>query len=426
MSPTALPSHMTSTPERQPDGGEFLLAIWGIGQRNLRSDLSAYFDFCQNEAESGFDPHLSQREVLYLAELVKVNLTVPRCQIQSALEAYSKGSTSDVTGTVICPQGLIPHSLAQAISNDAGKTLAAKALGFVARIMLGLNLNVLDKDGEGFRTSWESTQSLCDVVKAVFSPEPEEVLNGPGAAPTPIKQSQLRAIYLHDYSDVKLIWTKDLSQHLSLKTTDDSKSLTIFKYVSLLEIAREALKDSKTDITLEESLARGCYKPDFILETLMTYKLLFPLHDWQRVEKMIEKGLSQARHKSANRITEYPIDRRLTWPATIQLPPSQQKYERQIYNSAELAKRYPYWGARLQIIYEESENPTPVTALDRWIERRKSPKYSFWLTFLAVVVAILFGCISIALAGVQIWIAHCDWRKGGSGCWAEEQVDGAD
>ena len=135
--------------------------------------------------------------------------------------------------------------------------------------------------------------------------------------------------------------------------------------------------------------------------------------------------MSSSRAKGGHRYlpSNDPEDARLTWPATIHLPPSQVKFERQIYNSADLSARYKYWGERLRILYEEAETPTPVTRLNKWIERRKSPGYTFWITFVAFSVAIFFGIVSSILGVIQIWIAYCGWRKESGMCGT---ADGAD
>jgi len=105
----------------------------------------------------------------------------------------------------------------------------------------------------------------------------------------------------------------------------------------------------------------------------MTYKMLFPVRDGLYPRGILTKrrmfclrwpSLLNDDDDDAGFEYEY-----LYRPAVMIIPRSQPKYERRIYNSTQLASHFPYWGVRVQLIYDEAENPAPITMLDRWAER---------------------------------------------------------
>lgn len=105
--------------------------------------------------------------------------------------------------------------------------------------MLALKLGVVEQGG--VRILWKETQSLQETVEEIFPLcTPED-----GTSSLPIKKSKMRARYLHDYANVELVWTDDLSQHLRLRTDKVPKQLSIFQYASLLEAAWRRTKDQE-------------------------------------------------------------------------------------------------------------------------------------------------------------------------------------
>jgi len=240
---------------KEPAGvdAELVSAIWGLDSSACGPDLGA---FLEREISwiSGFHPPLERRDVPYLVAVLKANPNVPRSKIQSAMEESCRGAASYPGVTL---PGSIPPSLSRAILSGAGKneTVVPKTLKNTVRIMLGLSLNVEGKGGLGFRESWEPSQSLQKVIETIFPSGSDE--KPTNAAPTPIKQTKLRAFYLKDYAGVTLVWTRNISEHLSLSTSDTGpKSLTVFKHVSLLEAEQVALEgEENADMKLDESLA---------------------------------------------------------------------------------------------------------------------------------------------------------------------------
>jgi hypothetical protein len=81
-----------------------------------------------------------------------------------------------------------------------------------------------------------------------------------------------------------------------------------------------------------------------------------------------------------------------------------------ITDSKQLFDKYPYWASRLHAILEEVDNPTPISWFGRWAERRKSARHTFKLTYLGIIIAVLFGMAATGLAAVSVWISYCSWQ----------------
>jgi hypothetical protein len=140
---------------------------------------------------------------------------------------------------------------------------------------------------------------------------------------------------------------------------------------------------------------RGCLPPDLLIETLGTYNLLFPatdgasrviLRDAAKRDPAFAEGFSvfSQRH-------EGPRDARK--PETI----------------ADLYKKFPHWGERLDVLWKEIENPTPVTRVERWSDKRKSARWTTWWVVLGLVFAVMFGLTATILGAMQVWISYCSW-----------------
>jgi hypothetical protein len=121
-----------------------------------------------------------------------------------------------------------------------------------------------------------------------------------------------------------------------------------------------------------------------------TYRLLFPNRHRPHTEKLVKAAGKDTRLWRLDDVHD-PASR----------PPE---------SIVQLYERYPRWGPRLEALYEEVNNPSPTTWLGRYSDRRKSPRHSYVLTYLAVVLAFLLGIITIALGIIQVLISYCDWK----------------
>ncbi|KAK1753173.1 hypothetical protein QBC47DRAFT_387932 [Echria macrotheca] len=376
--------------------------------------LKAYFDHFAREIGRG--PRLEPEEVLYLIRLLKEQPTASRTTIETTLADQVRRIRCGPDGQ---PPPDIPTSLAdRLLLGDQERRYRkasikpAEALAVAVRVMLGLDFNVLGDDGFGTVT-WDGDQSLEEAILDAFTDVgPEDASSAP---PIPVRQRKLRARYLQDYAGVTLKWTDSLADHLLLRT-DAPKTLFVFNCVALLEAAYSSMEPYLgKNMKLDQCLGRGCYQPEFLLETLMTYKLLFPVQDDRWLRNLIARGSRDHQSQLTTRTSLYPSDSRLTSPASMPIPSSRRYYDRPIKSCPELFKRYPHWATRLQIIFEEADDPTPVSPTDMWADRHKATRHSFWITFMAFAVAIAFGIVSTGLGAVQVYISYCAWRPENTG-----------
>ncbi|KAI1744984.1 hypothetical protein F4680DRAFT_403942 [Xylaria scruposa] len=274
------------------------------------------------------------------------------------------------------------------------------------------------------KIQWEDLETLETFIEKAF---PKVRADSDVA---PLKPSKLRAMYFQTHANIQLRWTEHLYDHLQLSTSENSKFLKVFQLPCMLEAALEVLKHSETNSPVrrpdvsanndkeheQDKTKANCdentgvsYSHDFLFETLMTLQLLFPAQDRKKLKgKPIRKATWV--HFI---LTRQKLDSHLS---SMFVPEG--KYQRPLTNRRELYERYPHWGLRLHMLLEEVEDPTPLSWMGRWSERRKAARYSFWVTFAAFVIAIVFGLVATILGVVQVWISYCQWQgeEGGSVC----------
>ncbi|KAK3385668.1 hypothetical protein B0H63DRAFT_560226 [Podospora didyma] len=51
---------------------------------------------------------------------------------------------------------------------------------------------------------------------------------------------------------------------------------------------------------------------------------------------------------------------------------------------------------------KEADDPTPVTAVERWSEARRNPRFTYWCTVVSVSIAIAFGMAATVLGAIQL------------------------
>jgi hypothetical protein len=138
---------------------------------------------------------------------------------------------------------------------------------------------------------------------------------------------------------------------------------------------------------------------------LRTLRLLFPDDDLKSrtllkqeiTNKSLDPRLSTS-FQLYNGLDEYPGD--ANTPADLQA----------------LFAHYPYWGERLYKLLKEVEDPTPMTWYERWSDRRKAPRYTYWAGVMALALALFFGIASTVLGALQVWIGYCNMNGKAKGC----------
>lgn len=89
-------------------------------------------------------------------------------------------------------------------------------------------------------------------------------------------------------------------------------------------------------------------------------------------------------------------------------------------NIRELYELFPHWGRRLQALYDEADEPTPSSALEKLAEGKRANWRTYWIAVIALVLAAVFGLLSVVLGTLQLWVAWCQWQvpSGGKACGA--------
>lgn len=140
------------------------------------------------------------------------------------------------------------------------------------------------------------------------------------------------------------------------------------------------------------------FPKNFITETLRTYEILFPLED-----------------KDSQDLLDREIRLRNLDPSLLfaHFYPSHHEHPcdaLQPVNGALLTQKFPHWGERLYMLWQESENPAPIGRIGRWSESRKSPRFQWWAAMVALSIAIFFGIVASILSAIQVWITYSSWN----------------
>lgn len=309
----------------------------------------------------------------------------------------------------------IKHLLAQ--DNDSlglGPSVDIDAaIDLTVRIMFMVSCRTSRNEfttGHIFTPVWKQTESLHEFMDRVItqsdidSSEKAELIN----------VQKLRGRYLRQYANIKIIWTSNLLDHLLLGVNDSYKTLRVFKHMGFLEVNSRALASQDTNLSTAKSLSLGCLPPSLISETIHSIQLLFPENDYK------------SRKFLTNAINRDGLDYRLVGPYQIS-----HHYEEYAIDAPlpsyvqELFEEFPYWGDRLYKILKEVEDPTPMMWYERWSDRKKNPRYTYWAGVVTLGLALLFGILATILGALQVWISYCSWQGRSAGHVCKAPVDSA-
>lgn len=146
-------------------------------------------------------------------------------------------------------------------------------------------------------------------------------------------------------------------------------------------------------------VSRGCLPPDLLRETLLSYEILFPSVGDARSRKILDR-------ETAKHDLDSAFLSSLQYATAKRDAADQSRRPRDV---KELYQRFPFWGQRLHELWDEAENPTPLTYFDRLSERKKSPRFTYWCAAIGISLAIMFGVLATVLGGIQVWISYCSW-----------------
>ncbi|KAK4209189.1 hypothetical protein QBC37DRAFT_295039 [Rhypophila decipiens] len=340
---------------------ERIIQVFGAGGLVPANKLKPYFDHYKNEMKSS---------------LIIIPPPIP--PHDPAIEIFNLLKTSAYQ-----PK----HTM---MSSNDGLTSAALDLG--VRIMLGTSCKTPGTyAGDVFMPEWRNGESLIEFVDRVYPrypiPADEAVRN------TVISSARLSADSLKNDSRLTIEWTNRLSDHLILLT--EWKKVYIFRYPCYIKMCLEALSKDKPELDQDtaSSLAMGALPAALLIETLATYGLLFS-------NEASRTTLREAIKQDSAFGSAY---------STFSLPHNEPRDARSPDTIELLYKKFPHWGGRLEDLWKEIDNPTPATRIEKFSEKRKSPRWTTWWGLLGLLFAILFGIAATVLGAVQVWIPWCSW-----------------
>lgn len=150
---------------------------------------------------------------------------------------------------------------------------------------------------------------------------------------------------------------------------------------------------------------RGCLPAQLLRETLLTFELLFPPVDDIKSRRILHKQVIQ--HSLDTAFLQQPFHTNVSFEPEHNTP----QEAKHIADVKGLYDRYPYWASRLHDFYSEAEDPTPLTYIGKFSERKRSPRFAYWCTFLGISIAIMFGVMSTLLGALQVWNSYCSWMR---------------
>ncbi|KAK0644164.1 hypothetical protein B0T16DRAFT_460246 [Cercophora newfieldiana] len=356
---------------------EDILSSFGVvpGAISLES-MSPFFDYYQRETLASTiltpPPIKTHEDVASIFKLMKTSFNIPKATM---LSTHSERS-------------------------PAALDLSVRAMLMTACRTPG------SFGGDVFNPSWKLEETLEQFIRRVYPrwPAPTD-----DTRHTPLSVSKLAADCLARDTRVTIRYTERLTDHLELRVGADWKTVYLFKYPCYLRMCLETLQKDKVELnhTTEESLALGCLPPELLIETLATYSLIFSGVD----------GGSQAMLDTAAKLDPAFSEPFSTYSFQHETPRDARNPE----NIGDLYEKFPRWGERLEVLFKEIENPTPMTRIEKWSEKRKSPRWTTWWVAVGLFVAILFGVAATAIGALQVWISWCSWMDDPtvSGCSAK-------
>ena len=173
------------------------------------------------------------------------------------------------------------------------------------------------------------------------------------------------AANLEQIAGIKVQWTSNLADHLSLK--DDDTKVMLYHQASFLELHKQC-----PDSMLNK---------DFIRETIRTFGLLCPSNDtksWKWFEtKRREIGLDP---KAGSYMTLNAAERH--------------------------TQSFYFWRDRLIVLKQAFDDSEPRTLSMWWRDDRKKVQwYTFWVAVLVLLLTVVFGLIQSISGIVQAWAA---------------------
>ncbi|KAK4165506.1 hypothetical protein QBC43DRAFT_208455 [Cladorrhinum sp. PSN259] len=277
------------------------------------------------------------------------------------------------------------------------------------RLMLMTGCSSRAMGGAVFRRKWMDHETLTQYLTRIL---PQNTTNGQINSSQALSLDKLTADYLKRYANVEVAWTNHVTDHLLLLKGSDWKKVYVFAHPAFLLRSIEALSHARDNVApngntettngsnpFAKSLPRGCLPLPLLRETLLTLEILFP-----------PVGNPGSQRLLAADVQNEGLDPMLL--RTVQFHAStfdDVDDVQELTDVHSLYDQFPFWGARLQILWQEAEEPTPTSFIGKLSDRKKSPRFMWWCGLMAIAVAIMFGIVGTVLAALQVWISYCSW-----------------
>ncbi|PKS08763.1 hypothetical protein jhhlp_004816 [Lomentospora prolificans] len=276
--------------------------------------------------------------------------------------------------------------------------------------------------GDNYDPAWVPDESIEAYINRVY---PKSALSTIDSGLERINAGRFAASSLSDIARIKIEWTDCLTNHLNLFIGNDWKTLYLFRHPRYLKMcleglapyitqgvemtAGQSLKQNnylpffsilKSILTNRRNIPSGCLPPSLLQETLDTYDLFFPLSD-RSSRRILERHVEDRSKR---------LDGGLLDPFSISTGPHWVRRDAaSLADLQSLYVRFPHWNQRIHRLWSELENPTAITRWEKWSDKRKSAWYATWWGVLGIAMALIFGCASILLGALQVWISYCSW-----------------
>lgn len=327
--------------------------------------FEAYFSDWFGEKCEGAENEVGVRKLQEVVDLI-VHLRSATNERKCIIKERFRQSTSTTSTT------------SYSENNDEENLLEA-SLNLAASLYLIISISSLQNSlTPGRIIEWEDDWTLANKVHTTLWPPPQ--LSEQVKLP-----KSFTAVNLEKIAGIKILWTSNLADHLSL-TCDDTK-LILFHQVSFLELHKSSkrflplLSCQRFSETVADALNSAIFDPNLIDETARTLGLLIPSTDPRSREWFNRKQKELCLDSLAGSYGPLKAS------------------ERQIDN-------FHYWKDRLIMLKQTFDDTEPESLSLFWYDDRKKVQwYNFWGTALILFLTLTFGSIQIIEGGVQAWAA---------------------
>ncbi|KAI1338582.1 hypothetical protein F5Y15DRAFT_386313 [Xylariaceae sp. FL0016] len=240
------------------------------------------------------------------------------------------------------------------------------SLNLCSRLMLMMDIGEPPNGIQGPHTIYWKTGTIREFLNRHFQAEARLQPENPQIG------KLFTAMTLARVGGMKLVWTRNLADHLRL--VDDDRTVYIFDCVSFLEY--------------QKLIQRTVFPPGFIDETLRTLALLLPQNDTS-VQSWVQ-----------TQIKDNELDPLLLECGS--LPTHKRRYE-----------SFQFWHNRLVILKQALDDSRPQTMWQWWHDRRNGVQwYTFWVAILVFIVTIFFGLIQSLEGALQVYLSWKSLQQG--------------